>query len=156
ENLQKEKQMKQDYLQREFERVSLQLKRAIALRNDLKGEKSRWSETSQQLAEKYENVLGDSLLSSAVISYLVAFTSAYRQEAIHLWKQKLRELNIQFSENYSLESSEGDPIEIREWNIQGLPSDPFSIENAIIIKHSRRWPLFIDPQQQALNWIRNL
>jgi dynein heavy chain len=48
----------------------------------------------------------------------------------------------------------GDPPEIREWNIQGLPADPLSIENGIIVTKGRRWPLMIDPQTQANRWIR--
>jgi len=50
----------------------------------------------------------------------------------------------------------GDPVKIRAWNIDGLPSDNFSVENAIIIQNSRRWPLFIDPQLQANKWIKKM
>jgi len=31
-------------------------------------------------------------------------------------------------------------------NQQKLPNDKFSIENAIILQNSSRWPLMIDPQ----------
>lgn len=47
-----------------------------------------------------------------------------------------------------------DPTIIREWNIQGLPSDNFSTENGIIVTRGTRWPLIIDPQCQAVKWIR--
>jgi len=39
-------------------------------------------------------------------------------------------------------------------NSQKLPNDKFSIENAIILENSTRWPLMIDPQIQANAWIR--
>ena len=44
---------------------------------------------------------------------------------------------------------------MRQWNIQGLPIDTFSVENGIIVTKTRRWPLMIDPQGQANKWIRN-
>lgn len=50
----------------------------------------------------------------------------------------------------------GDPIQIRNWSMFGLPNDAFSVENAIINDKTRRWPLFIDPQGQANKWIRNM
>lgn len=38
----------------------------------------------------------------------------------------------------------------------GLPSDPVSVENGIIIEKARRWPLMIDPQMQANNFVKKL
>lgn len=40
--------------------------------------------------------------------------------------------------------------------LAGLPADGFSIDNAIILSKSRRWPLMIDPQGQANKWIKNM
>ena len=45
---------------------------------------------------------------------------------------------------------------MRDWNIKGLPSDAFSTENGVIVTRGRRWPLMIDPQGQALKWIKNM
>jgi dynein heavy chain, axonemal len=36
----------------------------------------------------------------------------------------------------------------------GLPRDPLSVESAVLMSNSRRWPLVIDPQTQANKWIR--
>ena len=49
-----------------------------------------------------------------------------------------------------------DPTKVREWNIQGLPSDSFSTENGCIVTRGRRWPLMVDPQGQAIKWIKNM
>merc|ERR1711966_309771 len=37
---------------------------------------------------------------------------------------------------------------------QGLPSDRISIENGSVICACERWPLMIDPQLQAIKWLR--
>ena len=40
--------------------------------------------------------------------------------------------------------------------MEKLPNDQFSIDNAIILKNSTRWPLMIDPQSQGCTWIKNM
>lgn len=51
----------------------------------------------------------------------------------------LQERNIRCSENFSLSNTLGDPIKIRSWNIAGLPTDVFSVDNGVIVENSRRW-----------------
>jgi len=70
------------------------------------------------------------------------------------WDTACREYEIPCSEEFSLAKILGDPVMIRDWVISGLPSDNFSIDNAIIMSVARRWPLLIDPQGQANKWIR--
>ena len=48
----------------------------------------------------------------------------------------------------------GDDVKIRDWQLNELPTDDFSTDNAIILENSKRWPLMIDPQMQANIWIR--
>ena len=66
-------------------------------------------------------------------------------------------LGIKSSGKFSLQNVLSDPLVIGIWtDQQQLPNDDFSVDNAIILKNSNRWPLMIDPQIQANNWIRNM
>merc|ERR1719443_190665 len=61
-----------------------------------------------------------------------------------------------FNEGASMKSVLGEPVQIQQWVVWALPNDGLSIENAIIIDRSRRWPLMIDPQRQANKYIKNM
>lgn len=47
-----------------------------------------------------------------------------------------------------------DPVTTKMWTAASLPNDNLSIENAIIMFGSRRWPMMIDPQNQANKFIK--
>jgi hypothetical protein len=46
-------------------------------------------------------------------------------------------------------------VETTQWSSEGLPSDELSIQNGILTMRANRWPLAIDPQMQAVNWIKS-
>jgi len=54
-------------------------------------------------------------------------------------KSFMQKHDITCSENFSLSQTLGDLIKIRAWNIAGLPTDNFSIDNGVIVDNSRRW-----------------
>lgn len=97
---------------------------------------------------------GDITLSSGVIAYMGAFTSSFREQAVSQWARLLGAKNIPCSENFRLETTLGDAVKIRGWVIDKLPNDSFSIDNAIMLFESNRWPLMIDPQGQANKWVK--
>lgn len=45
-------------------------------------------------------------------------------------------------------------METTQWSSEGLPSDELSVQNGILTVRANRWPLCIDPQMQAVNWIK--
>ena len=66
-----------------------------------------------------------------------------------------KSLDIPVTEGMTITNVLADAFEIRQWNVDGLPRDNTSTENAILVTRARRWPLMIDPQDQANRWIRN-
>uniref|UniRef100_A0A4W3JI36 Dynein axonemal heavy chain 7 n=1 Tax=Callorhinchus milii TaxID=7868 RepID=A0A4W3JI36_CALMI len=149
------KQKKAD-LENQVDLCSKKLDRAEQLIGGLGGEKTRWSETAVNLGIQYTNLTGDVLISSGIVAYLGAFTSIYRQEQVMKWVIDCKKMVIPCSDDFSLVNTLGEPVKIRAWNIAGLPSDNFSIDNGIVILNARRWPLMIDPQGQANKWVKNM
>ncbi|XP_068605783.1 dynein axonemal heavy chain 12-like [Brachionichthys hirsutus] len=156
--LQKTKALKSEEkagLEAETRGCEVKLARAEKVIKGLAGEKASWSKSAEALQQTFSNLTGDSLISAGVIAYLGGFTPAFRRECIESWAQICRSKNIPTSDSFSLSRTLGDPIQIRAWNIAGLPSDDFSVDNGVIVGNSRRWPLMIDPQGQAGNWVKN-
>uniref|UniRef100_A0A2K6A2H9 Dynein axonemal heavy chain 7 n=1 Tax=Mandrillus leucophaeus TaxID=9568 RepID=A0A2K6A2H9_MANLE len=155
DTLELNKQKKAD-LENQVDLCSKKLERAEQLIGGLGGEKTRWSHTALELGQLYINLTGDILISSGVVAYLGAFTSTYRQNQTKEWTTLCKGRDIPCSDDCSLMGTLGEAVTIRTWNIAGLPSDSFSIDNGIIIMNARRWPLMIDPQGQANKWIKNM
>ncbi|XP_045771343.1 dynein axonemal heavy chain 3 isoform X1 [Maniola jurtina] len=143
-------------LEDEIELCSTKLSRAEQLIGGLGGERARWTDLARQLQELLSNIIGDVLLSAGFIAYLGPYTVGYRRELVAAWNRRAKELNIPSSDVYSLVTTLGEPVVVRAWNIAGLPVDTFSVENGIIVEKSRRWPLMIDPQDQANKWVKNM
>lgn len=62
------------------------------------------------------------------------------------WSKECKAKGILVSSDCSLTKTLASPVEVREWNIWGLPTDSVSIDNGILVTRGKRWPLMIDPQ----------
>jgi dynein heavy chain, axonemal len=138
------------------ELTKARLVRAEKLTNALGDEGVRWSHTAEEIAKAIELLIGDVLAAAATISYQGAFTAPYRQDLNAKWISRCKEKGIPIGELATLRSTLGSPVEIREWNILGLPTDDLSVDNGIMVKCGYRWPLMIDPQCQAALWVKNM
>jgi dynein heavy chain len=138
------------------EQTKNRLIRADKLTLGLSAEGIRWKETLTGLTQTELDVIGASFLSAASVSYIGPFTGEYRNDLVDSWKAKMLELGMPCNADASLVASLGDPVVIRSWQLFGLPTDPVSIDNALMTTTGSRWPLCIDPQAQANAWIRNL
>lgn len=62
-------------------------------------------------------------------------------------------------ENYAVQEILSSFDELSDWKLQGLPSDLQSVHNALLMRTAgstllHRWPLLIDPDEQAAMWLR--
>ena len=115
----------------------------------------RWKEDVIKLKSDKLNIAGDCLLGSSFVSYIGVFNSFFREKMIEKWISIISSKGVQITPNIDLVHTlvtEGDILKMKA---EGLPSDPFSTENAVIITQCTRYPLIIDPQMQAIAWLKN-
>ena len=120
----------------------------------LAGEKIRWCERVSCLRLSRTNLHGDVCLAAGCLAYLGPFSGPYRVRILSQWIVAASALGIPCSD-FNLINTLGDPVVMKEWQVQGLPADDLSSQNGILSSTGRKWPLMIDPQGQANLWIRN-
>ncbi|GAW79183.1 hypothetical protein PGO_021530 [Plasmodium gonderi] len=157
-------QYKNDYAQlisqvqsikQEMEIVENKIKRSINLIENLKSEKERWSETSINLEAASETFVGDCLIAAAFCAYIGFFEHYERQKLKKAWEEIIKMYNIKHRHDLSFIEFLSKPSERLQWIANELPSDELSIENAIIINNYIRYPMIIDPSDQATTFLLN-
>jgi dynein heavy chain len=143
-------------LRKEAEDTERKLDRAEKLVSGLMGERERWKISIKQYEESIRCLVGDCLVAAAFLTYAGPFPSNYRTELVAAWLGRARELNIPHTAAFAFETFLSVPTQTREWNLQGLPTDGFSVQNGVLVTRGRRWPLMVDPQEQAKRWVRNM
>ncbi|RVE44268.1 hypothetical protein evm_011063 [Chilo suppressalis] len=143
-------------LQADVDLAAARLSRAGKLTQALADEKTRWEESVKAATHKLYCTTGDIVIASGCIAYFGAFPSHYRRELERKWIEECNVLEIPSSDSFDLISIMADSYTVRTWNSQGLPRDAVSTENGILVTRAGRWPLTIDPQEQANRWIKNM
>ncbi|CAB0031813.1 unnamed protein product [Trichogramma brassicae] len=132
------------------------LGRSERLTSALADEEVRWIEEMKEFEKQMACIAGDTLVAAGGLAYLGAFTSFYRELLLTTWLENCEKLEIVTTPNFSIVNVLADPYDVRVWNSFGLPRDQVSTENAILVTQAGRWPLMIDPQEQANRWIRSM
>ncbi|CAL6104222.1 Dynein_heavy chain [Hexamita inflata] len=151
-------------LEKAMELTKARLDRAEKLTGALGDERVRWIKQSEELQELMTMVVGDVFLASCGIGYFGVFNREYRTKLITYWQGLLEIYGIKTSSIqqilqkglFGLISS--DEIVLERWKDCGLPNDMQSIDNALIMDQimKSKWPLLIDPQNQASAFIKKL
>ncbi|EQC31947.1 hypothetical protein SDRG_10462 [Saprolegnia diclina VS20] len=137
----------------EAELTRARLSRAEKLTVGLADELVRWKASLEVMAADEVNLVGDVFLSAACIAYLGPFDGTFRLSLQRLWHDAMAGAQLPTSASTSLLVTCSDASQLREWQLNGLPTDATSGENAVMVFRGERWPLLIDPQQQARQWL---
>lgn len=139
------------------ELMKQRMARALELTTALDTEKIRWSEQYEELKTQANLIIGISLISSGTVNYLGAMTQDYRAMLINEWiDYSANTAGLLVKTKFDLSKDVVEKHIIRTWINQQLPDDQNSIENAIFLKYSLKWPLIIDPQNQVMRWIKEM
>merc|ERR1719262_966349 len=129
---------------------------ANKLINGLAGEKIRWTEDSNNFASRRKRLIGDTALSCAFVTFCGPFNSEFRDKLNgEIFLQDCHTRGVPASEKVNLVEFLVDQGTIGEWALEGLPTDDLSVHNGIMVTRSSRYALMVDPQGQALRWIKS-
>lgn len=160
EKLEQEKRDRELALEKikdETGKIKTKLERANFLINAFKNEEVRWAESLLKNQESLKNLLGNTILAAGILTYFGVFSSKYREDLLkNYWIPILNKKDIKISDKFEFLDFISNQREIQDWVMQGLPNDNTFKENAVIIRYSLNIPLIIDPQDQALVWIKNM
>lgn len=135
--------------------MTRKLNSASQLISGLGGEMIRWTADMGTIQEDKIKLVGDCLTGSAFLSYCGPFNSVLRQKMIFdTWKADLLEKELPNKEDFRLDTFLSNEVEVARWASEGLPGDELSVQNGILTEAASRWPLCIDPQMQAVLWIK--
>ncbi|KAM0726763.1 Dynein axonemal heavy chain 10 [Formica fusca] len=141
-------------LQDETDLLQRRLLAADKLISGLSSENERWQKDLAILHDDMEKITGNCLFGAAFLAYSGPFSYEFRNEMYSDWQRSILEKDLPLSKPFKLETQLSDDVEISTWNSEGLPPDELSVQNGILTTKATRFPLCIDPQQQALNWIK--
>merc|ERR1719301_268146 len=128
---------------------------ANKLINGLAGEKIRWTEDSNNFASRRKRLIGDTALVCGFVTFCGPFNSEFRDKLNYeTFLNDTHSRGVPASERVNLVEFLVDQGTIGEWALEGLPNDDLSIQNGIMVTRSSRFPLMVDPQGQALHWIK--
>jgi len=129
---------------------------ANRLINSLQANKVRWVQNANEFKSLKLRLVGDVAKACAFVSYCGPFNSEFRSKLLdEYFHADLLEKEIPVSEDLALTEFLVDQATIGEWNLEGLPADDLSIQNGIMVTRSSRYPLMMDPQGQAIKWIKS-
>jgi len=143
-------------LEEQAAKMEAMLIAATKLMAGLESERVRWTDDMQGLYDSRDRLPGDVLLSSSFMSYTGAFTFDFREKMLYDdWLSDIVARKINMSENFKVTNFLTSDVEVGGWNAEGLPGDELSIQNGILTTRASRFALCIDPQLQAVTWLKN-
>ncbi|WFC97966.1 hypothetical protein MYAM1_000686 [Malassezia yamatoensis] len=138
----------------EMQRIEQRVERSVRLLANLEAERQRWEQGRAEFEEQIRTVIGDALLSAALIAYAGFFEQGVREVLWSKWIDLLGKANIPFRPSLSVSDWLVSADTQASWLSYGLPNDGLAIDNAVIMEYCTRYPLIIDPTGEAIDYVQ--
>lgn len=139
----------------EMRKVQDKVTRSTTLLSSLSSEKERWTRDSERFESEMTNIPGDVLLASIFLTYAGWFDQHYRLRLMNHCRSQMTDYNIIYRAKLSFTDYLSSLDERSDWARAGLAVDDLAVENALILKRFNRYPLIIDPSDQATSFLAN-
>jgi len=126
---------------------------AVSLMKALGGEEARWKAQRGELEASMLRLIGDCAVASTFLSYLGPFNRDFREQLLADTSAACADLGLPLTADLKVASFLANDAELGQWAVEGLPSDPLSIQNGLLVTRGMRCPLLIDPQGQGRSWL---
>ncbi|WFD02075.1 hypothetical protein MOBT1_000753 [Malassezia obtusa] len=138
----------------EMERVEQRVARSTRLLAGLDAERARWERGRAEFDGQVRTLVGDALLSAALVAYAGFFEQGVREALWAQWEAMLDAAHIPHRTPLSVRDWLVSADAQAAWHAHGLPSDALALDNAVIMEHCTRYPLLIDPTGDAAQYVQ--
>uniref|UniRef100_A0A914P9Y2 Uncharacterized protein n=1 Tax=Panagrolaimus davidi TaxID=227884 RepID=A0A914P9Y2_9BILA len=127
--------------------------RSVELLSSLRSEYERWKQGCEGFSQQMETLVGDATLSAAFLAYSGYYDQQLREVLFQKWIGYLKVSEIKYRHDLARIEYLSTADDRLQWNKNGLPKDELCTENAIMLARFNRYPLIIDPNGQAVDYL---
>lgn len=146
---------KVESIKTDMKQVKDKVDRSVQLIKNLSSERVRWEESSKNFVHQMACLVGDCLYAAAFLTYIGFFDHYYRGVLTSDWADALEMTSLKMRSDLKFTEFLSSASDRLTWQQQGLPNDNLCIENVIIVERFNRYPLIIDPSDQAFKFVMN-
>jgi dynein heavy chain len=133
-----------------------QMEQASTLIQGLADERVRWEEDHANFANVRRRIVGDCAVCSAFAVYCGPFNHTFRQALLEdVFVSECSRRGVPVTSDVDVSLFLCDASRIGDWSLHGLPLDPLSVQNGVLVTGAASYPLLVDPQGQALSWLKS-
>ena len=117
------------------------------------GSREGWEAQLTQKLALQQQLFSGMLIEAPLLSYLGPVTAEERKGLVSKYLRPLMVLHGLAQPPTTQELAQVPEAAALQWALQGLPTDQAMMQAAFIALNSLRWPLIVDPQGIARNWL---